>query len=58
MKSPCNGNCKLNEYKICRGCYRSLNEIKLWKYMSEEEQKVVWDRLEKKSEKPLDLSEG
>lgn len=57
MKSPCNSNCKLNEYKICRGCYRSVNEIKFWKYMTEEEQGKVWKRLEKKSETPLDFSE-
>lgn len=58
MKSPCNGKCKLNEYKICKGCYRSLNEIKFWTYMTEEEQAKVWKRLEKKSETPLDFSKG
>ncbi|PKD40259.1 DUF1289 domain-containing protein [Methylomonas sp. Kb3] len=28
--SPCVRNCCLNDEDICLGCYRSLDEIRLW----------------------------
>ncbi|MDO7597714.1 MAG: DUF1289 domain-containing protein [Pseudomonadota bacterium] len=30
INSPCVRNCCLNEHDICLGCFRSLDEIKLW----------------------------
>ena len=30
INSPCVRNCCLNEQDICLGCFRSLDEIKLW----------------------------
>ncbi|MDO9238420.1 MAG: DUF1289 domain-containing protein, partial [Methylicorpusculum sp.] len=30
VKSPCVGNCCLNESDVCVGCFRSLQEIKSW----------------------------
>ncbi len=30
INSPCVRNCCLNELDICLGCFRSLDEIKLW----------------------------
>jgi predicted Fe-S protein YdhL (DUF1289 family) len=30
VDSPCIKLCKLNEHKICVGCYRTLDEIKNW----------------------------
>ncbi len=29
-QSPCVRNCCLNDADICMGCFRSLEEIKLW----------------------------
>lgn len=30
VKSPCVGNCCLNESDMCMGCFRTLQEIKNW----------------------------
>lgn len=30
INSPCVRNCCLNELDICLGCFRSLEEIKVW----------------------------
>lgn len=30
VKSPCVGNCCLNQSDVCVGCFRSLQEIKSW----------------------------
>jgi predicted Fe-S protein YdhL (DUF1289 family) len=30
INSPCVRNCCLNEQDICLGCFRNLDEIKLW----------------------------
>jgi predicted Fe-S protein YdhL (DUF1289 family) len=37
VKSPCINICKLDENKICIGCYRTIDEIAHWtKYTDEE----------------------
>lgn len=30
VTSPCVRNCSLNEQRVCRGCFRSLDEIMSW----------------------------
>lgn len=30
VTSPCVRNCSLNEQRICRGCFRHLEEIMCW----------------------------
>lgn len=30
IESPCVRNCCLNEDDVCLGCFRSLDEIRLW----------------------------
>ena len=30
VESPCVNKCCLNEHDICLGCFRHLEEIKLW----------------------------
>ena len=30
VTSPCVRNCSLNEQRICRGCFRHLDEIMCW----------------------------
>ena len=35
IKSPCINVCKLEGNNICKGCYRSLDEIAGWGYASE-----------------------
>ena len=30
VQSPCVGNCCLDDHDICLGCFRELEEIKVW----------------------------
>ena len=40
--SPCNKVCVMNEATgLCRGCYRTLNEIACWGTMSDDERSAV-----------------
>ena len=40
--SPCINICKLDENKICIGCYRTLDEIANWtKYTDKEKQNII-----------------
>ncbi len=36
--SPCIACCKLNDEKVCTGCYRHITEIVSWNKLSMEEQ--------------------
>ena len=46
FESPCNNNCSLNEKTdICEGCGRTIKEIMNWKYMTNEERKVIIKRV-------------
>ena len=48
-KSPCTGICTINHDNICDGCYRSLNEIRDWLYLSNAEKDTVLLALLKRS---------
>ena len=42
IASPCNKVCVVNEATgLCRGCYRTLDEIARWGAMSDEERAAV-----------------
>lgn len=36
VESPCVRNCCLNDDDICLGCFRSIDEIKIWGSSSDE----------------------
>jgi uncharacterized protein len=46
IESPCNKVCVINEATgLCRGCYRTLDEIARWGMMSDEEREEVIGKL-------------
>ena len=46
IESPCNKICVMNEATgLCRGCYRTLDEIARWGTMSDEEREEVIGKL-------------
>jgi len=46
IASPCNKVCVMNEATgLCRGCYRTLDEIARWGTMSDEERENVIGKL-------------
>ena len=50
IASPCNKVCVLNEATgLCRGCYRTLDEIARWGTMSDAERSAVLAELPARS---------
>jgi len=45
MITPCVGLCKMDQYAICIGCSRSLQEIAEWTIMTDQERQEIMDRL-------------
>ena len=45
MDSPCIASCKLNNDKICLGCYRHIEEIVDWNRKTEPEQLEIFARI-------------
>lgn len=39
--SPCMGKCTLNDHNICKGCFRTLNEILHWTAMPEADKQAT-----------------
>lgn len=39
--SPCIRNCCLDDNDICLGCFRSLDEIRVWSQSSIEQRRVI-----------------
>lgn len=47
IKSPCINKCNLNpKTSLCEGCFRSLDEIKYWVIMTDNERVKTLDRVE------------
>jgi len=44
MDSPCVACCKLNNDKICTGCYRHIEEIVDWNKRPDAEQMLILER--------------
>ncbi|OAH96418.1 DUF1289 domain-containing protein [Methylomonas methanica] len=43
--SPCVRNCCLNDDDICLGCFRSLDEIRLWSSADAQTRNVILQRV-------------
>jgi len=53
VKSPCIKICKIApDTKLCIGCFRSLEEIRTWVYLSEREQADVMKKVKQRSQTP------
>jgi len=44
MNSPCVRNCCLNDNDVCLGCFRTLEEIREWSGLDNEQQAQVIQR--------------
>jgi len=48
-ESPCNGTCKIdNDTKICKGCYRTIDEIVSWPELSNSDKEIINILVEKR----------
>jgi uncharacterized protein len=47
VPSPCVNVCQMDEQKgLCRGCYRTIDEIAHWSVLDADEKRVVWRAIE------------
>jgi len=46
VQSPCIENCKLNDEKICLGCFRTIEEIVQWQEMDDKLRREVLHKTE------------
>lgn len=44
-KSPCIQVCTIGHDDLCKGCFRTLNEIANWKSLSNEDKQKILDRI-------------
>jgi len=44
VPSPCIGKCGLDEREICRGCFRTINEIMTWEMMKADDRLLTIER--------------
>ena len=49
MDSTCIGICSVLYDEYCKGCGRTYMEVANWNTMTETEQKIVWDRIDKEA---------
>jgi predicted Fe-S protein YdhL (DUF1289 family) len=43
--SPCIGVCSTLFDEICKGCGRTATEVSNWVFLSDDEKRVVWERI-------------
>ncbi len=57
ISSPCNNNC-LIDYKtqLCKGCFRTIDEIVHWINYSNEQKLIVMDKVKSRKESLIDNS--
>ena len=46
--SPCISDCRINEYNICMGCGRTIEQIVQWSSYEDDEREKIIKNLEKK----------
>jgi uncharacterized protein len=49
-KSPCVGNCCLDDDLTCLGCFRSLEEIKEWGVVDDHRRRIILQNAKQRSE--------
>ena len=49
-KSPCVGNCCLDDDLTCLGCFRSLGEIKEWGVVDDHRRRIILQNAKQRSE--------
>ena len=49
VPSPCMSVCRMDAARIlCEGCWRTIDEIRLWSSCSDAEKKAVWSLIEQR----------
>jgi predicted Fe-S protein YdhL (DUF1289 family) len=49
VPSPCISVCRMNvKGGLCQGCWRTLQEIRVWRALSDSEKKTIWAIIEQR----------
>ena len=49
VPSPCNNVCRMSPRTgLCEGCLRTIEEIASWSGMSDDEKRMVWQRIDER----------
>ena len=51
VASPCVNNCVLDEYGLCSGCHRTLEEIMAWHALSDGDRLKILERVEQRMQR-------
>lgn len=46
VKSPCISICRLDEAKVCTGCYRHVEDIREWRAATDERRREIVEQSE------------
>jgi len=46
VKSPCISLCRLDEQKVCRGCFRPVEDIREWRSADDARRRVICQQAE------------
>lgn len=41
VPSPCSGVCRLDEQKVCQGCFRHVEDIREWRSADDDRRRVI-----------------
>ncbi|MBH3426895.1 DUF1289 domain-containing protein [Pseudomonas alkylphenolica] len=41
VPSPCISTCRLDEHKVCIGCFRHVEDIRQWRSADDEQRRVI-----------------
>ncbi|MGC5699292.1 DUF1289 domain-containing protein [Pseudomonas sp. NFXW11] len=44
VSSPCISLCRLDEDKVCRGCFRHVEDIREWRSADDQRRRVICDQ--------------
>ncbi|MBT3827187.1 MAG: DUF1289 domain-containing protein [Nitrosomonadales bacterium] len=50
FSTPCIGVCQYNNEDMCRGCFRTLDEISNWALKTEKERQEIMQNLNQRAE--------
>ena len=49
IASPCISLCRLDDQDICKGCYRTSEEIQTWVYLDDDQRQHVIDKCQQRA---------
>ncbi|WP_082457583.1 DUF1289 domain-containing protein [Pseudomonas sp. Leaf48] len=44
VPSPCSGVCRLDEQKVCLGCFRHVEDIREWRSADDQRRRVICEQ--------------